>query len=220
MRIARLNSAPEIFFSLQGEGSRVGTPAVFLRLAGCNLHCSWCDTKYSWGNAVDVPVVEIVSRIGDYGCPNLVITGGEPLLQAEDLVLLLSLLPQEIFVEVETNGSLMPHPALLERVNQWNVSPKLGHSGNESEQAICKAALGAFVACGRSWFKFVVQSESDWNAIAVLQLPQERIMLMPCAATRKALEAERPIVAGICLRHQVRMGERLHLVLWDDKKGV
>lgn len=220
MRIARLNSAPEIFFSLQGEGSRVGTPAVFLRLAGCNLHCSWCDTKHSWSNAADVPEADVAASLCRYGCPNLVITGGEPLLQEESLVRLLSLLPQAMFAEVETNGTLVPHPALLARVNQWNVSPKLQHSGNREEQAICKAALGAFVACGRSWFKFVVQSESDWKAIAALHLPQERIMLMPCAATRKELDAERPKVARICLRHGVRMGERLHLVLWDDKKGV
>ena len=52
LNIARLNSVPEIFYSLQGEGSRCGTPAVFLRLAGCNLACKWCDTKHSWGNVI------------------------------------------------------------------------------------------------------------------------------------------------------------------------
>ena len=81
LNIARLNSAPEIFYSLQGEGTRCGTPAVFLRLAGCNLACKWCDTKHSWGNGILCSVRDIAAHIRDYECGALVITGGEPLLQ-------------------------------------------------------------------------------------------------------------------------------------------
>ncbi len=221
MKIARLNEQePEIFYSLQGEGTRMGTPAVFLRLAGCNLTCRWCDTKHSWGKGIEMDAAEVAERVVSSNCGNLVITGGEPLMQQEELEALLALLPPDIFVEVESNGTLPPSPVLKSRVNQWNISPKLRHSGNESTRALKSEVLADFAALPHAWFKFVVQQEGDWESIAALGLPKERIILMPCATTRAALEAARPAVAELCIRQGVRFGDRLHLVLWDDKKGV
>ncbi len=219
MKIARLNSDIELFYSIQGEGSRAGTPAVFLRLSGCNLHCSWCDTKYSWAAGTEVPEPELAARISAFACNSLVITGGEPLLQTAALEQLLSLLPQHLFVEVETNGTVPPSPALVQRVNQWNVSPKLQHSGNEGH-GIHPSALADFVATQRAWFKFVVCSAADWPQIAALNLPQERIILMPCATTTHALQQARPAVVDLCLHQRVRFGDRLHVAIWGDKKGV
>ena len=220
LNIARLNSAPEIFYSLQGEGTRCGIPAVFLRLAGCNLACKWCDTKHSWGNGILCSTRDVAAHIEDYHCASLVITGGEPLMQQAPLEKLLSLLPDSLHVEVETNGTLVPTPALTRRINQWNISPKLLHSGNPQQKSHNPEALAFFASLPHAWFKFVVQSEQDWESIAALGLPQERILLMPCATTRAALEAARPAVVDMCLRHGVRLGDRLHLTLWDDKKGV
>lgn len=219
MKIARLNSDIELFYSIQGEGVRAGTPAVFLRLAGCNLHCSWCDTQYSWGAGTEVPEAELAARITAFKCNNLVLTGGEPLLQTAALELLLSLLPQHLFIEVETNGTVPPSPALVQRVNQWNVSPKLQHAGNAG-RGIYTAALAAFAATQRAWFKFVVRSAADWPEIAALRLPQERIILMPCATTTQALQNARPAVVDLCLQQHVRYGDRLHVAIWGDKKGV
>ncbi len=220
LNIARLKSAPEIFYSLQGEGTRSGTPAVFLRLAGCNLACKWCDTKHSWGNGILCSAKDIAAFILDYNCDSLVITGGEPLLQQAALTRLLSHLPQSMHVEIETNGTILPSPELTQRINQWNISPKLAHSGNPREQSLKPEVLAHFANLPHAWFKFVVQSEKDWPGIAALNLPQQRIILMPCATTRAELETARPTVAELCLRHQVRLGDRLQLTLWDDKKGV
>ena len=220
LSIARLNSAPEIFYSLQGEGTRCGTPAVFLRLAGCNLKCKWCDTRHSWGNGIICPPADTAAAIAAFGCDSLVITGGEPLLQQEALETLLTLLPASTFIEVETNGTITPTPALARRINQGNVSPKLGHSGNDGADTLPAEPLAFFAAQENAWFKFVVQQEADWAAIARLGLPRHRILLMPCATTRAALEAARPAVVTMCLRHGVRLGDRLHLTLWDNKKGV
>ncbi len=222
MNIARLNTRePEIFYSLQGEGTRMGTPAVFLRLAGCNLHCHWCDTKHSWGKGMDMEVEDIAARLLSHGCRNLVITGGEPLMQQVELLQLLALLPADMFVEVETNSTLLPCSALAERINQWNVSPKLDHSGNHAAQALRRDVLSFFANLPHAWFKFVVQQPTqDWNAIEALGLPQERLILMPCATTRAALDAARPAVAQLCLDKGVRLGERLHLTLWDGRKGI
>ena len=220
LNIARLNSAPEIFYSLQGEGTRCGTPAVFLRLAGCNLACKWCDTKHSWGNGILCSVRNVAAHLAEYNCASLVITGGEPLLQQAPLEKLLALLPESLHVEVETNGTILPAPALAARINQWNVSPKLQHSGNEDKLTLPADTLAFFATLPHAWFKFVVQSEADWPAIEALGLPRQRIILMPCATTRAGLEAARPAVVDMCLKHGVRLGDRLHLSLWDDKKGV
>ncbi|MCQ2366410.1 MAG: 7-carboxy-7-deazaguanine synthase QueE [Akkermansia sp.] len=222
MNIARLNSAPEIFRSIQGEGTRMGAPSVFLRLAGCNLHCSWCDTKHSWPRGVDCAEEEVARLILSHNCPALVVTGGEPLLQQAALVRLLALLPprEQFFIEVETNGTLPPCPDLAQRVDQWNVSPKLAHSGNAAQAAIRPEVLARFAAMPNAWFKFVVTAEADWDAIEALQLPRERIILMPCAATRAELQAAQPAVAEICARHGVLLGRRLQIELWDDRKGV
>lgn len=220
MQITRLRDEPEIFYSLQGEGVRMGVPTVFLRLAGCNLHCHWCDTKYSWSRGLELPPREVADKVLAYACQALVITGGEPLLQQEALAELLNYLPQEMFVEIETNGTIAPSQKLLARVGQWNVSPKLGHSGNDEATAVCPEVLAIYAALPHAWFKFVVKGEEDWAAIEALQLPRERILLMPCADSREALATARPAVADMCLRHQVRLGERMHLVLWDQKKGV
>lgn len=220
MNIARLKSDPEIFYSLQGEGAQVGTPAVFLRLAGCNLSCTWCDTKHSWGAGMELSAEAVAQRLQAYSCRHLVITGGEPLLQQEELEQLLELLPADYVIEIETNGSMVPSRALRRRVDWWNVSPKLRHSGNDAGTALNFDALETFAELPNVWFKFVVQGEADWRDIDALELPQHQIMLMPCASTRAELAAARPAVAEMCLQHGVRLGERLHLVLWDTKKGV
>ena len=90
LRVSRQPSGePEIFHSLQGEGVTAGRPSVFLRLATCNLACSWCDTKYTWDwdsyenerEVVSLFVSEVEERLLRFGCPRLVITGGEPLMQ-------------------------------------------------------------------------------------------------------------------------------------------
>lgn len=221
MNIARLNSEPEIFYSLQGEGASAGTPAVFLRLAGCNLHCAWCDTKYSWGAGITMSPAGIAEHLRPLLADgvHLIITGGEPLLQEAELAELLALLPADLYTEVETNGTLYPqNAALLQRVRQWNISPKLPHAGNG--ECLFPAVLTRWAAHEGAWFKFVVKGEEDWPAIAALNLPQQRIILMPCAASLPELTAARPAVAAMCLRHRVRLGDRLHVVLWNEKKGV
>ncbi len=217
MNIARLYSAPEIFYSLQGEGTSIGCPSIFLRLAGCNLRCHWCDTSYSWLASVKLSIAETLGLIRQHPCQRLVITGGEPLMQQPDIEALLHELPDH-YIEIETNGTLIPSPYLQERVNQWNVSPKLAHAGQHD--ALLLDVLAVYAALPQSWFKFVIQHESDWDEIAPLPLPRERIILMPCATSREQLRLARLPLAELCTRLGVRFGDRLHLELWDKKKGV
>ncbi len=125
----------EIFCSLQGEGSRVGEPSVFLRLAGCNLQCVHCDTKYSWQEYQELDLEEVFQKILSYKIKNLVITGGEPTLQAEPLIELLNkLLQLNYSITIETNGSIHTHSAidLLNKATIVSFSPKLkGFLGRE-----------------------------------------------------------------------------------------
>ena len=123
LTLAQLHGQPEIFHSIQGEGVSQGTPCVFLRLAGCNLACSWCDTAYSWNGTVPgvrltpEKAAELALR---YPCRRLVLTGGEPLIQQKALPALLRLLPDHA-VELETNGTIMPDAELLDRVMDLKI---------------------------------------------------------------------------------------------------
>lgn len=95
----------EIFESIQGEGKWMGTPVVFIRLAGCNLHCPWCDTKESWGDAgTEMTIDEIVKMVGTFNIRQVVITGGEPTIQS-GLSQLIHCLRDHYFVCIETNGT-------------------------------------------------------------------------------------------------------------------
>lgn len=98
----------EIFKSIDGEGKRTGKPATFIRLAGCNLRCVYCDTPYSFGNcaSVDMPIEQIILECKKFGCHNVTLTGGEPLLDDENATLLIASLCYSGFqVNIETNGS-------------------------------------------------------------------------------------------------------------------
>lgn len=231
MKLARLGESPEIFHSLQGEGISLGKPAVFVRLALCNLRCHWCDTSYTWKwpykdssrYLLSIPPREVARLISDFPCTHLVITGGEPLLQCDKIVELMELLPYHT-LEIETNGTLIPSPELDSRASQYNVSPKLLHSGNPSKTALKAEALRWFTRCDKSWFKFVVNQTEDINEVAEWEqahnIPHDRILLMPRGTTPEELNETLPMLAEECLKRNYRLTDRLHIHLWGNKPGV
>ena len=95
----------EIFYSLQGESSYAGRPCVFIRLTGCNLRCSYCDTRYAYEEGTDMELDLIMDQVSSFRCPLVEITGGEPLIQAETPALIRRLLENNFKVLLETNGS-------------------------------------------------------------------------------------------------------------------
>lgn len=108
----------EIFYSIQGETSLVGKPAVFIRLSNCNLNCRWCDTEYARGIGKKVRISRILSEIAKFRCPLVIITGGEPLLQTGIKNLMEELAVKNYQIVVETNGSedisiIPPHVKII-----------------------------------------------------------------------------------------------------------
>ncbi len=96
----------EIFYSIQGESTYLGLPCVFIRLAGCNLRCSYCDTTYAYERGKDYEINDIICKIKQYNCKLVEITGGEPLLQNEVFLLIDRLVERKFKVLVETNGTV------------------------------------------------------------------------------------------------------------------
>jgi organic radical activating enzyme len=232
---------PEIFASLQGEGPSMGVPVAFVRLSRCNLACTWCDTAYTWrfegdnrphrdgvafdrkANQVTLSPAETAERIAALGQNRLVITGGEPLLQAGALAEMLAHLP-DISVEIETNGTVAPPPRLDVRVDQYNVSPKLAHSGNPADLALIPERLDAWAADPRAFLKFVIAAPEDVAEVLDLQrrygFKPGQVFLMAEGTDSAAQRARQAWLAPLCLEHGFRMSDRLHIHLYGDTRGT
>ncbi len=233
---------PEIFASLQGEGPSAGKPTAFVRLSRCNLACQWCDTAYTWRFAGDnrphranlafdraenqlvLDAADVAARIAALGQQRLIITGGEPLLQGAALARMVALLPRGTAVEIETNGTVAPHPALDPLVAQYNVSPKLAHSGNPAELALIPERLAHWTADPRAFFKFVIAEPEDLAEVLALQetyaLPAERIFLMAEGTDSTAITTRMRWLAPLALEHGLRLTDRLHIHLYGDTRGT
>lgn len=100
----------EIFHSIQGESTYAGQPCVFIRLTGCPLRCTWCDTEYSFYGGTPLAIEEILAQVRAYGCPLVEVTGGEPLAQPEALPLIARLCDAGYTVLIETSGAIDVRP--------------------------------------------------------------------------------------------------------------
>ena len=232
----------EIFASLQGEGPSAGKPCAFVRLSRCNLACQWCDTAYTWhfegdnrphrtgetydrkANQVTLSEEDTAARIAALGQPRLVVTGGEPLLQAPALARMLALLPPELAIEIETNGTVPPSPALDALVHQYNVSPKLAHSGNPAELALIPERLAHWANEPRAILKFVIAEPADVEEVLLVAerhaIPAERIWLMAEGTDARTLAAREQWLAQLCLDHGLTLSKRLHIELYGDTRGT
>ena len=147
----------EIFTSFQGEGPYVGTPATFLRLYGCNLECEWCDTDISTYEILSVDdVAEIILTQMEFNnIKTLIITGGEPTLQMEEIKRLIKELPEDIKIQMETNGSLFEYIPEIEYV----ISPK-----QDKEKV-----FENYYSYENTFFKFVITSQEDIDEVISLK---------------------------------------------------
>ena len=239
----------ELFCSVQGEGPHTGTPCVFVRLATCNLKCSWCDTKYTWdwdnydfNKEVSEISIECLWKkiLGFSGISHIVVTGGEPLLQQKKLISLLGLIKQgegerdgeddksnRHHIEIETNGTVIPLKELMHLVDQWNVSPKTDNSFNKDHgidlENLYKKSLPTYRDLENSFFKFVIDKFDDFedieHYIQKYDLPKERLILMPQATTKEKLLEKSVWINEYAKKNGFTFSTRLHVLLWNNLRG-
>ena len=234
----------EVFVSIQGEGSYAGTPCIFLRLATCNLKCAWCDTKYTWDwenydidrEIKEYSVHEIAKKITLSNKTHVVITGGEPLLQQANLVSLLRLLKSKrgkesntnaYFIEIETNGTVIPTKGIMDLVDQWNISPKTSNSHNKQKginlEQIYEKPLSFYKDFQNATFKFVIDRSEDLVEIdQILKkygLPKEQVILMPQGTTKESILEKSRWITDYAKKSNFAFSTRLHVLLWGNQRG-
>ena len=222
--------------TLQGEGPSAGRLAGIIRLGLCNLECSWCDTPYTWDWQGKIGPPQDRAALGEWSAADwhaavaynvpagwlLVVTGGEPLLQAPVLgPLVADTVAAGYEVEVETNGTYPP-PAGWPELVRYNVSPKLAHAGT-TRQSWVPAVLAKWTAVPTAAFKFVVRGTADVEHVADLarqyRLPLDRCWVMP-EGTRSRDQLERlPTVANAAVAAGMNVSQRLHVLAWGDERG-
>lgn len=228
----------------------MGVPSVFVRTSLCNLHCIWCDTDYTWNWVgtrfphhkdahpgyqkfkkkdwiVSCSIEQVVEAVAAFPCHNVILTGGEPMLQQAALVALMGHLrkrAEKYRFEVETNGTLLPDPAFDALIDQYNVSPKLENSGNVRRLREKPRVLRFFSSSPKANFKFVVSEPNDLEEVQELirtyDIAPEKVWLMPQASTTRTLSQRRKWLVEICKQHGFRYSDRLHVEIWGEKKGV
>lgn len=226
----------ETFVSLQGEGPSAGEPALFLRLANCNLNCVWCDTRHSWDwDAYDkteevenVAHTALVERLTSELPPSvrlLVLTGGEPLLHQSAIAGILAELLERhphLRVEVETNGTIAPNPQLMEVVHLFVVSPKLANSAIPEKRRIRMPVLSTFSRMN-AVLKFVLENPHEVLEAAALAadsgFDSSRVWVMPQTTTAASVGTLVAELAPEAIRAGFRVSSRLHVLAWNDARG-
>lgn len=247
IKIAKPDSTPEIFYSIQGEGKNLGQPSIFVRTSLCNLHCSWCDTDYTWNwegtrfthdkdtlpgyrkfkkpeVIVEMELQEVVAAIEQYPCKNVILTGGEPMLQQPALTALMQALGPDYWFEVETNGTLLPDPDFEAAIHQYNVSPKLSNSNNSRKLRERPKAYHYFTQSKKAHFKFVVANPSELQEVLDLtdrySIPPSRVYLMPEGIHPEELAEKQGWLVDACKMYGFNFTSRLHIFIYGNKRGV
>ncbi len=220
----------EIFHSIQGEGTLVGVPSVFVRTSGCNLRCTWCDTPYtSWQpEGEERSVSSIVDEVAAYGAKHVVITGGEPMIapQIEELT---ERLAQHI--TIETAGTVDAHV----RCDLMSISPKLANStprtrdnGRWADQherlRYQPEILRRLIERYPYQLKFVITEPGDLQQVnAMLQeigASRDSVVLMAEGLDAGILAERGRWLAEIAKQEGFRMTPRMHIDLWGNRRGV
>ena len=226
----------EVFYSLQGEGSLVGVPSVFIRTSGCNLRCAWCDTPYaSWNpEGKNRSIDELIAEIDRHPTEHVVLTGGEPMIAAgiRELAAELKLLGYHI--TIETAGTVAPEGIACDLAS---LSPKLLNSApNSVEHAVWHKRHEATrwqPDVIRQWierypyqFKFVVSSPTDVDELEGMlkklgrEIPRHQVLLMPEARSLDTMRQRAVWLPDLCKARGYRYAHRLHIELWGNKRGV
>lgn len=219
----------ELFYSLQGEGSLAGVPSIFIRLAGCPLRCTWCDTKYAWDPAKgqEMTCEQVIEAIDDYPTRYVVLTGGEPMTHEGVKELAAVIRAKGYHLTIETAGICFIEGLSADLMS---ISPKLSNSepknntDKHSTERLNLAVLGQLMASYEYQLKFVVDAPEDLNEIAdTLEtldgIDLYKVWLMPQATqTDDYLEKSRWL-AEYCKQAGFSFSPRLQVMLWGFQRG-
>ncbi len=205
----------EIFHSLQGETSRAGLPTIFVRLTGCPLRCSWCDTEYAFNGGTTRSLADILSEVASHQCQTVCVTGGEPLSQKNCLPLLTALCDAGYSVSLETSGAI-DIAGVDPRVSRI-MDLKAPGSGEEARNLLSNIPLLTL----RDELKLVLASEADYEwakaRIAEYGLTERcPVLLAPVQGQLRPAELAAWILRD---RLPVRMQVQLHKIIWGNEPG-
>jgi 7-carboxy-7-deazaguanine synthase len=207
----------EIFYSLQGESNFCGQPFIFIRLTGCNLRCSYCDSRYAYDEGAELSLTEILDQIAAIPCQRVLITGGEPMAQANVLLLMQQLLERGKIVLIETNGSLS-----LDRVPSAVIKVvDVKCPGSGMIDSFHLPNLSSLTA--QDQLKFIIGNEADYDwTREFCQQHQlfDRFEILFSPVCQELLP--RTLAAWILRDHlHVRLQLQLHKIIWPDiERGV
>jgi 7-carboxy-7-deazaguanine synthase len=219
----------EIFHSLQGEGSLVGVPSVFVRTSGCNLRCAWCDTPYtSWQPEGEEQSIDaILTKVASYPSKHAVVTGGEPMIAPGIVELTEGLRARGLHITIETAGTVFAPVAC----DLMSISPKLANSTPEGSWAAQHErlrfqpdVLRRLISAYHYQLKFVVAEPGDLDEIQrmldQIEADRGRVILMPEGIDASVLRERGLWLAEIAKREGFRYSPRLHVDLWGNRRGI
>jgi 7-carboxy-7-deazaguanine synthase len=219
----------ELFYSVQGEGSLVGVPSVFIRTSGCNLRCSWCDTPYtSWQpEGSDLTLDEILDEVKAHPARHVVVTGGEPMIAPDIVPLTERLRALDLHITIETAGTVVQPVAC----DLMSISPKLANSTPEGSWMaqherlrIQPEKLRELMDRYAYQLKFVIRDPADMNEVRALvqalRAARDRVILMPEGIDPERLRERGVWLAEICKTDGFRFSPRLHVDLYGNRRGV
>lgn len=205
----------EIFYSLQGESNTVGIPTVFIRLTGCPLRCTYCDTAYAFTGGEKITLADIVKQTATYGTKYVTVTGGEPLAQVACIDLIKELLDAGFIVSLETSGALD-----VSKVDKRTVKVldfKAPSSGELSKNLYQNIDF----LTAKDQIKFVIGNDEDyeWSKKLVEEHKLNdrcQILFSPVMGIQNPTELAEKILRD---KLQVRFQVQLHKLLWDNAQG-
>ncbi|MCK5695129.1 MAG: radical SAM protein [Desulfobacula sp.] len=208
----------EIFYSLQGESTFMGLPCIFIRLSGCNLNCSWCDTRYADKASYSMNFEQILKKITTFNCNLVEVTGGEPLLQNDTPALISLLLEKSYQVLLETNGSQSIKDIHTDCIKIMDIKCP---SSNESDSFLFENIK---FLTEHDEIKFVIGSQKDYKFAKTIiedklyKISQNKIHLSPVFG-----HISPEAIAGWMLEDNLpaRLSLQQHKIIWHpDKRGV
>ncbi len=206
----------EIFHSLQGETSRIGLPTVFVRLTGCPMRCTYCDTEYAFSGGGNMEITDIMQKVAEFGTQYVTVTGGEPLAQKECYTLLKTLCDAAYSVSLETGGAMDIAPVdarvsvILDiKTPASNETKNMLWSNLEHVKPTDEIK---FVLCNRA--------DYDWAKAKIVELKLAEKCPILFSPSYHELPANALAAWVLDDKLPVRMQVQLHKILWGEKQGV